>query len=113
MADCRNAKNKEIVALVREKLYIIINAHVMDGDDECAAEHLKFFMEGFCWRTNIDYEVRENGDVMLFLLYQYTYHDGRTPVIFKRPYFLLNIDMELKTLRKSINRHYHKNGGIF
>ena len=108
MEDFRNTKNEEIVANVREKLYSIINAHVMDGDDECAVEHLEFFMEGFCWRTNIDFRIAEFGDVMLILPYYKVLH-----VISKKRYFLLNIYVELKTLRKSINRHYHKKGGMF
>ena len=104
MADLRKAKNIEIVDLVRRKMYIIINAHVMDGDDECAEEHLKIFMEGFCWRTDVDCEFWENGDVFLIFTHR------NSPVVSKRPYYLLNINEEIKAIRKSINRHYHKKG---
>lgn len=107
MADCREATDKEIVDLVRNKLYCIINAHVMDGDDECAEEHLKFFMAGFCWCSDINCTFSENGEVFLSLPYRVL------TTVFTRTYYLLNINEELKTLRKSINRHYHKNGGKF
>ena len=107
MADCRKAKNIEIVDLVRRKMRIIISDHVMHGDDEGAEMHLKFFMEGFCWRTDIYCDFKGNGDVFLILPHR------EPPAVFKWPYYLLNINDEVKTLRKSINRHYAKQGGMF
>lgn len=104
--DYRKAKNVEIVDFVREKLHAIINAHVMSGDDERTEEHLKFFMWGFCCAIDCDCVFGEDGDVFL-----------RIPCMCGKPltacnwtYYLLNINEELKTLRKSINRHYHKKG---
>ena len=102
MADCRKAKNIEIVDLVRRKMRIIISEHVMHGVDECAEMHLKFFMEGFCWRTDAYCAFEENGDVFLILTY------SEQTAVSRRPYYLLNINEEVKTLRKSINRHYAK-----
>lgn len=102
-------RNEEIVKFAREELRTIINAHILNNDDEGAKEHLKFFMEGFCWGTNIDCIFTEYGAIMLILPYQYK----ALQIIFYRPYFLLNFDEELKTIRKSINRHYHKIGGKF
>ena len=102
MADCRKAKNIEIVDLVGRKMRIIISEHVMYGEDERAEMHLKFFMEGFCWCTDAYCAFEENGDVFLILT------NSEQPAVFRRPYYLLNINEEVKTLRKSINRHYAK-----
>lgn len=107
MAECRKAKNIEIVDIVRKKMRNIISEHVRYAVDECAEMHLKFFMEGFCWRTDVYCEFEENGDVFLILPYR------EPPAVFKWPYYLLNINEEVKALRKSINRHYAKQGGMF
>ena len=98
MADCRKAKN---IKIVRRKMRNIISECVMNSDDECAEMYLKFFMEGFCWRTDACCYFEGNGDVFLILAHR------ETPAAFKKQtYYLLNINEEVKTLRKSINRHY-------
>lgn len=106
MTDCRSATNIEIVDLVRRKLRIIIQEHVMNGEDDRAEEHLNYFMEGFCWLPDVDCEFGGNGDVFLIIMHR------ELPVVFKQPYYLLNINEVVKALRKSINRHYHKMGGM-
>lgn len=106
MIDCRKATNVEIVDFVREKLHNIINAHAMSGDDERTEEHLKFFMWGFCCAIDIDCVFGEDGDVFLIMPCMC----GKPLTVYNRTYYLLNINEELKTLRKSINRHYHKSG---
>lgn len=104
MIDFRTMRNGEIVRVVRRKLYNIICDHVKHHDDENAMEHIKMFMEGVSWATGIRYKVSGNGKVYLYLKCLLWSEIG----LVELEYEVINVPFEIKTLRKSINRHYSK-----
>lgn len=102
MADYSSIINSNIARKMRRKLYNIICEHVKHCDDENALEHIEMFMEGLSWGTGLRYGVRGGGVV-------YVYLRGVDWV----ETHLIDVYLEIKTLRKSINRHYAKQGGLF
>lgn len=88
--------NKKIVRKVRRKLYNIICEHVRQFDDEKAMEHIEIFMEGVSWATGLRYVVRHDGLVYIY--------------INCAAYLVIDVYIETKILRNSVNRHYDKQG---
>lgn len=86
--------NKKIARKVRRKLYNIICEHVKHFDDEKAMEHIEIFMEGVSWATGLRYAVRRDGLVYIYLNLT--------------TYIVLDVYLEIKILRNSVNRHYAK-----
>lgn len=109
MIDFRTTRNEEIVRAVRRKLYNVICDHVKQYDDENAMKHIEMFMEGLSWATGLRYKVAGTGKV-------YVYLKGLSWAemeLFDAEYKVIDVYLEIKILRNSINRHYHKMGGMF
>lgn len=104
MADYSGIINEKIARKIRRKLYSIVCEHVKNFDDEKALEHVKNFMEGVSWATGLRYKVLGGGTV-----YVYLSCFSRSEMNLSR-YRVLNVYTEVKILRNSINRHYHKKG---
>lgn len=104
MIDYSRIRNKEIVCNLRRELYRIICAHVKDCDDENAREHIERFLEGVSWVTGLNYSVRPDGEVRVYLI-GYSCAEMRAVGI---TYSVIDIYIEIKILRNSINRHYYK-----
>lgn len=108
MIDFSTMRNEEIVRNVWRELYRIICEHVKNYDDENAMEHIERFLEGVSWATGLRYAVRADGDVYVYLQVlnwpAMRLHEIECEV--------LNIYVEVKILRNSINRHYEKIWGV-
>lgn len=100
MADYSRIINKKIARKIRRKLYNIICEHVKNFDDENALMHVGMFMEGLSWGTGLRYGVRGDGVV-------YVYLKGLDWV---GTHLIIDVYIEIKILRNSINRHYYKKG---
>lgn len=107
MIDFRTMRNEEIVRNVRGKLYNIICDHIKQNDDENVMEHIEMFMEGVSWATGLRYIVTGTGKVSVFLKYL----NWSAMKLVEIECKVINVYFEIKILRKSINRHYHKMGG--
>lgn len=99
MADFSNIINKKISRLMRRKLYGIICEHVKNFEDENALAHVKNFMEGVSWATGLRCAVRGDGVVYVYL---------RDSDLVRKSVLLIDVYVEIKILRNSINRHYYK-----
>lgn len=101
-------RNEVIICKLRRKLCGIICEHVKNGDDENTREHIERFLEGVSWATGLNYKVWLDGEV-------YVYLNGRSwpeMRVCEITYSVIDIYIEIKILRNSINRHYHKVGGF-
>ena len=106
MIDFRTMRNEEIIRVVRRKLYGIVCEHVKQYNDENALKHIEMFMEGVSWATGLRYAVRGDGEVYIYLSCPQT----RLFVVW---YEVIDVNLETKILRNSINRHYSKiRGGM-
>lgn len=103
MIDFRTMRNEEIVRNVRRKLYNIICEHVKNHDDENTMEHIEMFMEGVSWATGLHYAVRADGEIYVYLK-GLSGAEMLSNVLYK----VIDIHLEIKILRNSINRHYSK-----
>lgn len=104
MTDYSRIINKKIVRKIRRKLYNIICDHVKNFDDENALEHIEMFMEGVSWATGLRYATRRDG-----LVYVYLNRSTQTQVkLYRVEYFVIDVYLETKILRNSVNRHYAK-----
>lgn len=108
MIDFRTMRNEEIVRSVRRKLCEIICEHVKHYDDENALKHIEMFMEGVAWARGLRYAIWD-GKVYVYL----TCLNRDEMCLFNVCYEVSDFHLEIKTLRKSINRHYHKKGVRF
>ena len=106
MMDFRTQRNEDIVRNVRRKLYSIICEHVKHFDDENAMKHIEIFMEGVSWSTGLRYAVRADGEIYVYLK-GLSWAEMR---LFDVWYKVIDVHLEIKILRNSINRHYHKMG---
>lgn len=104
MIDFSSMRNEEIVHNLCRELYIIICEHVKHFDDENIMEHIKMFMDGVSWAKGLYYAVR-GGKVYIYLKCLIWAEMRLAEVEYK----VIDVYFESKTLRKSINRHYHKN----
>lgn len=98
MADFSGVINESIIRKIRRKLYAIICEHVRNFDDENAKAHVERFMEGVSWATGLRYGVRADGMVYVYIGDLFTLAE----------YEVIDIYIETKILRNSINRHYYK-----
>lgn len=103
MLDSSGIKNEAFIRKLRRKLYEIICEHVRNFDDENAKAHVERFMEGVSWATGLRYEVQVDGIVYVYI----------GDLFILAEYEVIDIYIESKILRNSINRHYDKNGGVF
>lgn len=104
MLDFSRMRNEEIVCKLRRELYRIICKYVKNGDDEKARGHIEKFLEGVSWATGLNYKVWLDGEVSVFL-------NGlkwAEMEICEITYSVIDIYIEIKILRNSINRHYYK-----
>lgn len=108
MIDFSRMRNEEIIRTVRRKLYSIICEHVKHCDDENVMKHIEMFMEGVSWVTGLRYAVRADGAVYVYL--KCLYWSAMEWVEIE--YEVINVHLEIKMLRNSMNRHYHKTGGM-
>lgn len=99
MVDFSRMSNESIIRKIRRKLYGIICEHVRNFDDENAREHVERFMEGVSWATSLRYGVRADG-----IVYVYLKGSSLTDI----EYEVIDVYIESKILRNSINRHYYK-----
>lgn len=104
MIDFSRMRNEEIVRNVRRKLYRIICEHVKNCDDENTMEHIERFLEGVSWSTGLNYRVWPSGEVHVYLR-SLSWAEMR---LFYITYAVIDIYIEIKMLRNSINRHYYK-----
>lgn len=104
MKDFRCMRNEEIVRNVRRKLFNIICEHVRHSDDENVMEHIEMFMEGVSWATGLRYIVTDAGKVCVYL----KCISWAAMEAVEIEYKVINVNYEVKILRKSINRHYSK-----
>lgn len=104
MADFSGVINESIIRKIRRKLYGIICEHVKNCDDENAMEHIKRFLEGVSWATGLQCEVRGNGEVYVYLKSA----SGEGFSLLCIEYKVVDIYIDTRILRNSINRHYHK-----
>ena len=103
MIDFSTMRNEEIVRNVRWKLHNIICEHVKHSDDENAMEHIEMFMEGVAWAKGLSYVVRD-GKVYVYLKCL----NWSEMKLIEIEYEVINVYSEIRILRNSINRHYHK-----
>ena len=108
MIDFSSARNEKIIRAVRRKLYNIICEDVKHYDDENTMKHIEMFMEGVSWATGIRYRLTDVGKVYVYLRCLL----WPEMKVVEVEYRVINVHFELRTLRKSINRHYHKTGGM-
>ena len=101
MIDFRSVRNEKIIRAVRRKLYNIICEDVKHYDDENALKHIEMFMEGVSWATGLRYAVKASGEVYLY--FRSTFDVWCT---------VIDVYLEIKILRNSINRHYSKIWGV-
>lgn len=101
MIDFRTMRNEEIIRAIRRKLYNIICEHVKHYDDEYALNHIEMFLKGVSWTTGLHYVVRADGEVYVSL-------KGLLDVWYE----VIDVHLEIKVLRNSINRHYNKIRGV-
>lgn len=104
MIDLSRMRNEEIVHIVRRKLYRIICEHVKNCDDENTMEHIERFLEGVSWAAGLRYAVRADGEVYVYLQCL----NWSSMQVFYITYVVIDIYIEIKILRNSINRHYYK-----
>lgn len=109
MIDFSRMRNEEIVRNVWRALYRIICEHVKNCDDENALEHVKNFMEGVSWTVGFRSVVTCDGEVYVYLKCV----SLGTMNLYTAGYKVIDFYHEIKALRKSINRHYHKMGVRF
>lgn len=107
MIDFRTMRNEEIICAVRRKLYNIICEHVRQYDDENAMKHVEMFLKGASWATGLRYAVRD-GKVYVYLKCLYWFEME----LFDIEYKVIDVYLEIKILRNSINRHYSKIWGV-
>lgn len=105
MIDFRTMRNEEIIYAVRRKLYSIICEHVRQYDDENAMKHVEMFLEGVSWTAGLRYAVRD-GKVYVYLKCGCT--GLKWNCLFDIEYKVIDVYLEIKILRNSINRHYSK-----
>lgn len=98
MLDSSGIKNEVFIRKLRRKLYAIICEHVRNFDDENAKAHVERFMEGVSWATGLRYDVRADGMVYVYI--------GDLFILVE--YEVIDIYIETKILRNSINRHCDK-----
>lgn len=104
MIDFSAMRNEEIVRIVRRKLYSIICEHVKHCDDENVMKHIEMFMEGVSWATGLRYATRRDG-----LVYVYLNRSTQAQVkLYRVECFVIDVYLETKILRNSVNRHYAK-----
>lgn len=108
MIDFSRMRNEEIVRNVWRELYRIICEHVKNYDDENAREHIERFLEGVSWATGLTCEVRGDGEVYVYL--RSGSWEGFSLLCIE--YKVIDIYIEIKILRNSINRHYNKIWGV-
>lgn len=108
MIDFRTMRNEEIIRTVRRKLYNIICEHVKRYDDENAMKHIEMFMDGFSWAVDLRYTVTGTGKVYLYLK---CLNWARMELV-EIEYKVIDVHLEIKVLRNSINRHYDKIWGV-
>lgn len=102
MVDFSRMSDEAIVRNVRRKLYGIIYEHVKNFDDENTLSHVKNFIEGVSWATSLPCEVRGDGEVYVYLIKSAGGEGLCTE------YKVIDLYIEIKILRNSINRHYYK-----
>lgn len=108
MIDFSTMRYEEIVRTVRRKLYKIICEHVKQYDDENAMEHIEMFLEGVSWATGLRYAVRADGEVYVYLKSL----SWAAMKLYTAGYKVIDVPVEIKILRNSINRHYSKMWGV-
>lgn len=108
MIDFRTMRNEEIIRVVRRKLYGIVCEHVKQYNDENALKHIEMFMEGVSWATGLRYAVRADGKIYVYLK-GLSWAEMR---LFDVWYEVIDVHIEIKILRNSINRHYSKIWGV-
>ena len=106
MIDFRTVRNEEIIRVVRRKLYGIVYEHVKQYNDENVMKHIEMFMAGVFWATGLRYAVGGDGEVYICLK-GLSWAEIR---LFDVWYKVIDVNLETKILRNSINRHYHKMG---
>lgn len=104
MIDFSRMRNEEIVRNVRRELYRIICKYVKNGEDEKARGHIEKFLEGVSWATGLNYKVWLDGEVSVYLN-GLNWAEMR---MYEITYSVIDIYIEIKILRNSINRHYYK-----
>ena len=108
MIDFSIMRNEEIVRNVRWKLHNIICEHVKNYDDENAMKHIEMFMEGLSWATGLRYVVSADGEIYVYLKCL-----NRAEMrLFDERYKVIDVHLDIKILRNSINRHYSKIWGV-
>lgn len=105
MIDISTMRNEEIVRNLWRDLYRIICEHVRHCGDENTMKHVEAFMEGVSSASGLRYAVRD-GKVYAYLGCLIWLDMELVEV----EYEVINIYFEIKILRNSINRHYHKKG---
>lgn len=108
MIDFRTIRDEEIIRAVRRKLYNIICDHVRHFDDENTMKHIEMFMEGVSWAAGFRSTVTCDGEVYVYLKCV----SLGAMKLYTAGYKVIDIRFEITTLRKSINRHYHKMGDM-
>lgn len=104
MIDIRTMRNEEIIRTVRRKLRYIICDHVKNYDDENAMKHIEMFMEGLSWATGLRYVVSADGEIYVYLKCL----NRANMRLFDERYKVIDVHLDIKILRNSINRHYAK-----
>lgn len=105
MADYSGIINEKIVRKIWRKLYNIICEHIKNFDEENVMEHIEMFMEGVSWATGLRYEIWRDGIVYVYLN-RPTYPQVK---LYRVEYnFVIDVYLETKILRNSVNRHYAK-----
>lgn len=104
MADFSGIINESIARKIRRKLYGIICEHVRNFDDESVKDHVERFLEGVSWATGLNCKVRGDGEVYVYLKSA----SGEGFSLLCIEYKVIDLYIEIKILRNSINRHFYK-----
>lgn len=102
MIDFSKMRGKEILRVLRRKLYGIVCEHVKNFDDENVLGRVERFLEGVSWVSGLRYAVRGDGEVYVYLKGP----DHGSTRLYEIE--VLDVCIETKILRNSVNRHYYK-----